>query len=230
MLGSGKDLGLQFSYVEQARPEGLAQAFLLKPDFIAGEKVCLILGDNLFYGHHLPVHLKEAKDFGTGGVVFGYPVRDPERYGVVEFDEQNKVIGIEEKPARPKSNYAVPGLYFYDEKVVDFASSLKPSARGELEITDLNRLYLDRGELKVNLLGRGVAWLDTGTPASLHQAAQFVETLQERQGLKISCIEEIVYHLGYIGKEELLQLAQKYGQSEYGHYLKHIAELPRSVL
>jgi len=196
LLGDGSQLGLSFSYQQQPQPEGLAQAFVLGASFIGNDPVCLILGDNIFYGHDLSDSLRRAVQLEKGGLIFGYMVKDPERYGVVEFDSIGKVIGIEEKPQRPRSNYAVPGLYIYDNQVVDIAANLKPSARGELEITDVNMVYLRRGQLKVELLGRGFAWLDTGTHEAMQQAASYVQAIQERQGLKIACIEEIAYRWG----------------------------------
>jgi len=222
LLGDGSQWGIQFSYVEQPRPEGLAQAFIIGKNFIEKGNVCLILGDNIFYGHGLPDILRRAIEFEKGGLVFGYWVKDPERYGVVEFDPSGKVLGIEEKPSRPKSNYAVPGLYFYDNDVVEIASSLKPSARGELEITDINREYLKRGELRVELLGRGFAWLDTGTHESLLEASNFIETIEKRQGLKISCVEEIAYRMGYIDADRLRCLAEPLCKNGYGQYLLEI--------
>ena len=222
LLGDGSQLGLSFSYEEQPRPEGLAQAFIIGKSFIGKDPVCLILGDNIFFGHKLSNILQRSLQLDSGGLIFGYLVRDPERYGVVEFDQNGNVIGIEEKPKRPKSNYAVPGLYIYDNNVVDIARNLKPSARGELEITDVNLEYLRRGMLKVELLGRGFAWLDTGTHEALQQAASYVQAIQDRQGLKISCIEEIAYNLGYIGKEELANLAADTMKNEYGRYLMRL--------
>ena len=222
LLGDGSQLGLSFSYEEQPRPEGLAQAFIIGKTFIGKDPVCLILGDNIFYGHSLTNILKRTVQHRKGGLIFGYLVKDPERYGVVEFDQNGNVIGIEEKPEKPKSNYAVPGLYIYDNNVVDIARDLKPSARGELEITDVNLEYLRRGMLKVELLGRCFAWLDTGTQEALQQAASYVQAIQERQGLKISCIEEIAYNLGYIDKEELAALAADTMKNEYGRYLMEL--------
>jgi len=223
LLGDGSQLGLSFCYAEQPRPEGLAQAFVIGKDFIGDDPVCLILGDNIFYGDSLAATLKKAARLTEGALIFGYLVRDPERYGVVEFDNQGKVVGIEEKPAKPRSRYAVPGLYFYDNDVVGIASTLRPSARGEYEITDINIDYMRRGRLRVELLGRGFAWLDTGTHDALQQAASYVQTLQERQGLKISCIEEIAYRLGYIDGEQLRGLAGCMMQNDYGRYLMEIA-------
>jgi glucose-1-phosphate thymidylyltransferase len=224
LLGDGSQLGLSFSYLQQPRPEGLAQAFVLGASFVGNNPVCLILGDNIFYGHDLSDHLRRAVALETGGMIFGYMVKDPERYGVVEFDSTGKVIGIEEKPRRPKSNYAVPGLYIYDNQVVDIAANLKPSARGELEITDVNTAYLRRGQLKVELLGRGFAWLDTGTHEAMQQAASYVQAIQERQGLKIACIEEIAYRLGYINGEDVKRLARDMTKNDYGKYLMAIID------
>ena len=230
LLGDGSWLGLSFSYAEQSRPEGLAQAFIIGKSFIGKDPVCLILGDNIFYGHSLTSILKRAVRLQKGGLIFGYLVKDPNRYGVVEFDSKGNVVGIEEKPANPKSNYAVPGLYVYDNSVVDIAEHLKPSARGELEITDVNLEYLKKGQLKVELLGRGFAWLDTGTQEALQQAASYIQAIQERQGLKVSCIEEIAYNLGYIDKKELSNLAAGLVQNEYGQYLlRLIAEEENNI-
>jgi glucose-1-phosphate thymidylyltransferase len=223
LLGDGSRLGISFTYKEQPRPEGLAQAFVIGREFIGTDTVCLILGDNIFYGPGLPMILREAVKLTRGGLIFGYPVRDPERYGVVEFDANRQVIGIEEKPRKPKSNYAVPGLYFFDNDVVDIAAKLKPSARGEIEITDVNLAYLRRGDLRVEPLGRGFAWLDTGTHEALQQAASYVQVIQDRQGLKISCIEEIAYRLGYIDRTQLLVLAAELAKNDYGRYLLDIA-------
>ena len=219
LFGNGAHLGLSFSYAEQPRPEGLAQAFIIGREFIGKDTVCLILGDNIFYGHSLSDILKRAVTIEKGGLIFGYLVRDPQRYGVVEFDQTGKVIGIEEKPAKPKSNYAVPGLYMYDNSVVDIAGEIKPSKRGELEITDVNMAYLAKNELSVELLGRGFAWLDTGTHESLQQAASYVQAIQERQGVKIACIEEIAYQLGYINDTQLMALANGMMKNDYGQYL-----------
>jgi len=223
LLGDGSRLGISFTYKEQPRPEGLAQAFVIGREFIGTDTVCLILGDNIFYGPGLPMILREAVKLTRGGLIFGYPVRDPERYGVVEFDANRRVVGIEEKPERPKSNYAVPGLYFFDNDVVDIAAKLRPSARGEIEITDVNLAYLRRGDLRVEPLGRGFAWLDTGTHEALQQAASYVQVIQDRQGLKISCIEEIAYRLGYIDRTQLLALAAELAKNDYGRYLMDIA-------
>ncbi|MGB5156385.1 sugar nucleotidyltransferase [Desulfobacterium sp. N47] len=224
LLKDGSQIGMSFSYAVQPKPEGLAQAFIIGESFIANEPVCLILGDNIFYGDSLSVSLNNAAKLQKGGLIFGYIVKDPERYGVVEFDEQGKVVGIEEKPQKPKSNYAVPGLYIYDSDIVQTAKNLKPSKRGELEITDINLEYLKKGKLKVELLGRGVAWLDTGTFESLQQAASYVQAIQERQGLKISCIEEIAYRFGYIDKNQLKKLASGLSKNEYGQYLTELID------
>jgi glucose-1-phosphate thymidylyltransferase len=224
LLGDGSQFGLQFSYRPQPEPGGLAQAFLIGSDFVEGSPSCLILGDNIFYGHGLASALKQAAERSSGATIFGYRVRDPERYGVVEFDQQQRVLGIEEKPLKPKSKYAVTGLYFYDQQVVELASALKPSARGELEITDLNRAYLERGQLQLELLGRGSAWLDTGTHASLLQAASYIETIEQRQGLKISCVEEIAYRMGYIDADQLRKLARELDRNDYGRYLLDLLE------
>jgi glucose-1-phosphate thymidylyltransferase len=226
LLGDGTQLGCKFFYEVQETPNGLAQAFVIGEKFIGKDKVALILGDNIFYGVGLGRMLKKLTD-PDGGVVFAYHVSDPERYGVVEFDEKGTVISIEEKPSKPKSNYAVPGLYFYDNQVVEIAKSLKPSARGEYEITDVNKVYLSMGKLKVSIMERGTAWLDTGTFASLMQAGQFVQVIEERQGLKIGCIEEVAYQMGYITKEQLMELAKPLMKSGYGQYLLEIASRPR---
>jgi glucose-1-phosphate thymidylyltransferase len=218
LLGSGKNLGCKFSYAVQEVPNGLAQAFVIGEEFIGNDSVALVLGDNIFYGAGLGRLLQQHQD-PDGGVVFAYHVSDPERYGVVEFDNSGKVLSIEEKPAAPKSNYAVPGLYFYDNSVIKIAKELKPSARGEYEITDVNKEYLKRGKLKVGILDRGTAWLDTGTFASLMQAGQFVQVIEERQGLRIGCIEEVAYRMGYINKEQLQELAKPLLKSGYGTYL-----------
>lgn len=223
LLDDGSQLGLSLSYTIQASPDGLAQAFLIGEDFIGGESVCLILGDNIFYGHGFSKTLQEAARLKDGATVFGYYVNDPERYGVVEFDQEGKVLSLEEKPALPKSNYAVTGLYFYGQDVVAKAKTLKPSARGELEITDLNRLYLNENKLNIRIMGRGMAWLDTGTQESLLQASNYIHTIEQRQGLKISCIEEIAYQMGYIDESRLLDLAEPMKNSTYGQYLLGIA-------
>ncbi len=221
LLGDGKNLGCSFSYAEQAVPNGLAQAFVIGANFIGNDKVALILGDNIFYGSGLGNLMQQYKD-PSGGVVFAYHVSDTERYGVVEFDDKMQAVSIEEKPTKPKSNYAVPGLYFYDNDVVKIAAALKPSARGEYEITDVNKHYLQAGKLKVGILDRGTAWLDTGTFASLMQAGQFVQVIEERQGLKIGCIEEVAYRMGFIDKIKLHQLAQPLLKSGYGTYLMNL--------
>jgi glucose-1-phosphate thymidylyltransferase len=229
LFGDGSHLGLHFHYTIQPKPAGLAQAFLLGAPFIDNEPVALILGDNIFYGHDLPDILREGTSLTTGGLIFGYHVKDPQRYGVVHFDTDMRVLDIEEKPPHPKSSYAVPGLYFYGPDVVDLARTLKPSPRGELEITDLNKIYLEQGRLTVRLLGRGHAWLDTGTFDALHKASSFVQTIQERQGIKISCIEEVAYRMGYIDREQLIDLSRRYKNNEYGEYLRQIALLGEGV-
>jgi glucose-1-phosphate thymidylyltransferase len=224
LLGDGSQWGISFTYAEQPWPEGLAQAFIIGKTFIGSDSVCLILGDNIFFGHGLAELLIKASRLTEGGLIFGYHVKDPERYGVVDFDRYGNVIGIEEKPRKPKTKYAVPGLYFYDNKVIEIAENLKPSARGELEITDVNMAYLRRGKLKVELLGRGFAWLDTGTHESLQQAASYVKALQDRQGLNIACVEEIAYRLGYIDAGTLKKLATGMMKNNYGKYLMSILE------
>ena len=225
LLGDGSQFGIKFSYKEQPSPDGLAQAFILGEEFINGDDVALVLGDNIFYGGGFSGKLKSVvnniKEFG-GATVFGYPVKDPQRFGVVEFDEAGKVLSLEEKPQNPKSHYAVTGLYFYDKKVVDYAKNLKPSARGELEITDLNNIYLKNGNLNVELLGRGFAWLDTGTHHSLLQAGQFVKTVEDNQGIKIACLEEVAYRMGFVTKEELIQNIEKYKNNEYFTYVREV--------
>ncbi|MBW2091978.1 MAG: glucose-1-phosphate thymidylyltransferase RfbA, partial [Deltaproteobacteria bacterium] len=207
LLGDGKQWGVSFTYKEQPRPEGLAQAFTIGKEFIGRDHVCLILGDNLFYSYGFQGTVRRAAEIRKGGLIFGYRVKDPERYGVVEFDQSGKVLSIEEKPEKPKSNYVVPGLYFYDNDVVSIAENLKPSARGELEITDVNQAYLERGDLRVEILGRGMAWLDTGTHESLLQASKFIETIEKRQGFKVACIEEVAYRMGFIDEEQVQRLA-----------------------
>ena len=224
LLGDGKNIGLSLSYCEQPKPEGLAQAFIIGKEFIGKENVALVLGDNIFYGHTLSFILQRAAALESGGVIFGYLVRDPQRYGVVDFDENGRVTSIEEKPQNPKSKYAVPGLYFYDNQVVEIAENLAPSPRGELEITDVNLEYLRREALHVELLGRGFAWLDTGTHESLQQAGDFVKSIQDRQGLKIGCIEEIAFRLGYIDADQIRGLAKEMLKNEYGQYLMEILE------
>ncbi len=224
LLMDGSQFGLSISYAEQPSPDGLAQAFIIGEEFIGSDDVCLILGDNIFYGHGFGTELLNTAKIDDGAVVFGYYVNDPERYGVVEFDKSMNVISIEEKPSEPKSNYAVTGLYFYSNDVVEKAKSLKPSARGELEITDLNRLYLNESRLKVKILGRGMAWLDTGTHESLVQASNYIYTIEARQGLKISCPEEIAFKRGYISKEQLLKLAEPLKKNQYGQYLMKLAD------
>lgn len=224
LLDDGKHLGLNFTYAIQPDPEGLAQAFIIGEEFIGDDPVCMILGDNIFYGHGFGDVMLDTAKLNDGACVFGYYVTDPERYGVVEFDSDLKVKSIEEKPESPKSNYAVTGLYFYGNDVVQKAKSLRPSSRGELEITDLNKLYLKEGKLDVKLLGRGMAWLDTGTHDSLLQASNFIATLEQRQGLKASCIEEIAYKRGFIDMDQLVRLAEAYGKSQYGTYLKRLAD------
>lgn len=224
LLKDGSHLGLQFSYAEQPEPRGLADAFLVGQQFISGGPVCLILGDNIFFGHGLPAQLRASAQITQGALIFAYPVRDPERYGVVEFDSKGLALSIEEKPARPRSHYAVPGIYFYDSQVAQFAATLKPSARGEIEITDLNMIYLSRGQLHVEALGRGVAWLDAGTHEALLQASNFVQTVQDRQGMMISCPEEIAYRLGFIDAAQLRQLARTMDSNQYGQYLLHLLE------
>jgi glucose-1-phosphate thymidylyltransferase len=223
LLGNGRQLGLSIEYTVQPSPDGLAQAFLLGEAFIGSSPVCLVLGDNIFYGHDLPKSLRTAAQQAQGATVFGYYVRDPHRYGVVAFDDAGRVTEILEKPQQPPSNYAVTGLYFYDNEVVEIAKKIKPSSRGELEITDVNRVYLERGDLRVELMGRGTAWLDTGTHASLLDAANFVKVLEERQGLKIACIEEIAYSKGFIDRAQLCRLAEPLMKNDYGDYLMRIA-------
>jgi glucose-1-phosphate thymidylyltransferase len=224
LLGDGQQLGLNLTYEIQPSPDGLAQAFIIGENFIGNDPVCMILGDNIFYGHGFGKVLQDTAALEDGAVVFGYYVTDPERYGVVDFDAKGKALTIEEKPKQPKSNYAVTGLYFYGNDVIEKAKSLKPSARGELEITDLNRLYLKEDRLKVRIMGRGMAWLDTGTHESLLQASNYIYTIEERQGLKVSCIEEIAFKRGYINKEQLVRLAEPLSKNQYGQYLMNIAE------
>ena len=226
LLGEGGQWGLSLTYAVQPTPDGLAQAFIIGKDFLAGEGCCLVLGDNIFYGHDFAQTLRSAAAQTSGATVFAYPVQDPERYGVVEFDADRKAISLEEKPLKPKSRYAVTGIYFYDAQVTAVAAQLQPSPRGELEITDVNRWYLERGELRTELLGRGIAWLDTGTHDSLLEASNFIQTLETRQGLKVACPEEIAFRLGYITAEQLRVLAAKIAKSTYGNYLLRILEEP----
>jgi len=222
LLGSGERWGLSIQYAVQPSPDGLAQAFLIGKDFLAGEGCCLVLGDNIFFGHNLASQLRTAAERDQGATVFAYAVQDPQRYGVVEFDENRRAISLEEKPIHPKSRYAVTGIYFYDRQIVHVAQSIQPSPRGELEITDVNRWYLERGQLTTELLGRGMAWLDTGTHESLLDASMFIHTVEQRQGLKIACLEEIAFRQGYIDEAQLLLLATRMGESSYGEYLKRI--------
>ena len=224
LLGDGSRWGLRIEYAAQPEPDGIAQAFIVAQDFIGDDGVALILGDNIFFGQGLSDALHDSRANRSGATIFAYHVRDPERYGVVEFDDRDRVIGIEEKPSRPRSNWAVAGLYFYDSTVVEVAAGLTPSARGELEITDINRVYLERGELNVRVLGRGIAWLDAGTPDSLMEASSFVQTLEQRQGFKIGCPEEVAYNMGFIDRTALLELARSFGGGPYGDYLQGIAE------
>jgi glucose-1-phosphate thymidylyltransferase len=224
LLGDGSRLGIRLEYAEQALPNGLAEAFMIGEKFIGSDRVALILGDNIFYGDRLSSKLQTAANLETGAVVFGYYVKDPGRYGVVEFDAENQAVGLEEKPEVPKSNYAVTGLYFYDRQVVEIAHSIRPSARGELEITDLNRVYLAQGNLKVERFSRGIAWLDTGTPESLLQAATFIETIEQRQGLRIACIEEVAWRMNFIDQQQLLKLGGELQKSSYGKYILSLAD------
>ncbi|MBQ2569252.1 MAG: glucose-1-phosphate thymidylyltransferase RfbA [Ruminococcus sp.] len=224
LLGDGSRIGIQLEYAVQEEPKGLAQAFLIGEEFIGDDSVCLILGDNVFYGMNFPNMLLRVREQNQGATVFGYPVMNPTDFGVVEFDENGKVISIEEKPQKPKSNYAVPGLYFYDNKVIEYAKAIKPSARGELEISSVNSLYLEKGELNVMLLGRGMAWLDTGTPTGLLKAAEYVETIQSMQGMYVSCIEEIAWRRGFITTEQLRALGEELNMTDYGQYLIALAD------
>lgn len=224
LLKDGAQWGMQFEYAEQAEPRGLADAFLVGRDFVGDSPVCLILGDNIFYGEGLGALMKESSMLTEGSIIFGYRVTDPERYGIMEFDEKENVLSIEEKPKQPKSNYAVPGIYFYDDQVVKYAESLKPSTRGEIEITDLNKIYLEKGKLKAKIFGRGVAWLDLGTHQSLLQGAMFIEAIQQRQGLMIACIEEIAYRAGYISREQLEELGNRFAGNSYGQYILDIVK------
>lgn len=224
LLQDGKQWGLDLSFTTQASPRGLADAFVVGEDFIQDQPAALILGDNIFYGQGMPATLRQAASLTQGATIFAYPVHDPERYGVVEFDKQGNALSLEEKPLKPRSNYAVPGIYFYDNRVVEFAKNLKPSARGEIEITDLNRIYLEKGELRVEVLGRGVAWLDAGTHHSLLQASNFVQAIEDRQGMMISCPEEIAYRMGFINREQLKELAKTFNGNQYGEYLLSLAE------
>ncbi|EPD25184.1 glucose-1-phosphate thymidylyltransferase RfbA [Lactiplantibacillus plantarum] len=224
LLGDGSSLGINIEFAVQDEPKGLAEAFIIGEKFIGGDSVCLILGDNIFYGSGLSELVQDAARIQQGSIVFGYQVSDPERFGVVEFDDQNNVISIEEKPTEPKSNFAITGLYFYDNKVVDIANNIKPSARGELEITDVNNVYLKQDKLKVKIMGRGYAWLDTGTHESLHEASAFIHTVQARQNLKIACLEEIAYRMGYISRDELIKLAEPLKKNDYGQYLLRISK------
>ena len=226
LLGDGRKWGLSFSYAEQAEPRGLAEAFIIGKNFIGQDSVSLILGDNIFFGTGLWDHLREAAALKSGARIFAYPVREPQHYGVIEFDEDGKALSLEETPSKPRSHFAVPGLYFYDNQVVDFAARLEPSPRGEIEITDINRLYLDRGLLRVTQLGRGIAWLDAGTHETLLQAANFVQTVEERQGLMIGCPEEVAYRVGFINREQLIELALPLKQNSYGDYLLKLADEP----
>jgi len=224
LLKDGSQFGVNITYAEQPSPDGLAQAFIIGEEFIGSDDVCLVLGDNIFYGHELGEITQQAAQRSSGATVFAYPVHDPERYGVVEFDDNGAAISLEEKPAKPKSRYAVTGLYFYDNKVVEMAKNLKPSARGELEITDLNRIYLEAGNLQVEVMGRGMAWLDTGTHDSLLEAGSFIQTIEKRQGLKVACPEEIAYRMGFIDATQVKVLAKKYAKNGYGQYLRQMLE------
>lgn len=224
LLGDGNQLGIELTYAVQNQPRGLADAFIVGRDFIGDDSVCLVLGDNVFYGSNFRHLLKKAQEENTGATVFGYPVRDPERFGVVEFDDQNRVLSLEEKPSKPRSHWAVVGLYFYDNSVVDIAANLKPSPRGELEITDVNKKYLEQGKLNAVAMGRGYAWLDTGTPGAMLEAGNYVRIIEERQGFKISCIEEIAYRMGFINLDQLMTLGEGLKRSDYGQYILRIAQ------
>jgi glucose-1-phosphate thymidylyltransferase len=226
LLGSGNQWGLSFAYAEQSEPRGLPEAFVIGRDFIGGDTACLILGDNIFFGTGLWGYLRQAAALKDGAQIFAYPVREPQHYGVIELDSEGRALSLEEKPAQPRSNFAVPGLYFYDHQVVDFAAQLKPSPRGELEITDINRLYLERGLLRVQQLGRGIAWLDAGTHETLLQASNFVQTVEERQGLMIGCPEEVAYRVGFINREQLIAQALPLKHNSYGDYLLKLADEP----
>ena len=227
LMGDGSQWGISLTYAVQPKPEGLAQAFIIGRDFVGDGNICMILGDNVFYGQGLSLRLRQALSRKKGATVFGYWVKDPQRYGVVDFDADGRVVDIEEKPERPKSNYAVTGLYFYDNRVLDIAAGLKPSPRGELEITDINRAYLDMGELQVERLGRGIAWLDTGTHETLMQASNFIEVIEHRQGLKVACVEEIAYRMGFIDAAQVERLADEYQNNNYGQYLRDLLQKPR---
>jgi len=229
LFGNGKEIGVNFCYREQAKPEGIAQAFIIGEEFIGNDSVCLILGDNLFYGHSLSKTLQNVAKLKEGGFVFGYWVSDPQRYGIVEFNEQMEVIGIEEKPKSPKSNYAIPGIYLYDNEVINIAKNLTPSDRGELEITDVNLNYLKKGKLRVELLGRGYAWLDTGTPDSLLDASNYIATIERRQGLKIGCIEEVAYRMGFINESQLEDIIRAVPKNDYSNYLQNILKENRDI-
>jgi glucose-1-phosphate thymidylyltransferase len=229
LIGDGREMGLNISYKEQPRPEGIAQAFIIGEDFIGKDSVCLILGDNIFYGHNLSMTLQKMAGLKEGACIFGYWVANPQRYGVVEFNEKNEAISIKEKPQYPKSNYAVPGIYFYDNKVINISKNLKPSARGELEITDVNLAYLKKGNLKVELLGRGYAWLDTGTPDSLLDASNYIATMERRQGLKIGCIEEVAFRMGYIDRRHFEKTIDKLPANDYREYLEMILKEERKI-
>lgn len=224
LFGNGNDLGLNIIYAVQEKPKGIAEAFIIGEKFIAGQSVCLMLGDNIFYGDGLSQHLNKYTELTDGAAIFGYYVSDPERYGVANIDKNGTLIGLEEKPKKPKSNYAIPGLYFYDNQVVDFAKRLTPSSRGELEITDINKIYLEKNKLALEIMGRGIAWLDTGTPQAMQDASRFVEVIETRQGLKIACLEEIALRMKYISTQDFMKIAENYPNCQYGDYLRHIAQ------